>query len=164
MTELAAEIADGVLLNWLPVEAVPMALRRLEAGAQRAGRSLADFEIAAYVRTAVTESPEPVRQALAREITGYAVVDSYARFFAATGFAAEVEAVHAAWKAGDRAGAVRQISPRFLDALGVVGSAESCRESLAAFTRAGISMPVVFPFAGGPEAAQAALRTVRALP
>lgn len=164
MTELAGEIADGVLLNWIAPDAVPAALGHLEAGARRAGRTLADFEIAAYIRTAVTDTPEPVRQALAREITGYAIVDSYARFFADTGFAPEVDAVNAAWKAGDRAGAVGRISPRFLDALGVVGSAAACRERLAAFRRSGLTMPVVFPFATGPEAAQAVLQTVRAFP
>jgi len=164
MTELAGEIADGVLLNWIALEAVPAAIGHIEAGARRAGRPLADFEIAAYIRTAVTDTPEPVRQALAREITGYATVDSYARFFAATGFGAEVEAVNAAWKAGDRAGAVGRISPRFLDALGVVGPAASCRERLKAFGGSGLTMPVVFPFATGPEAVAAALRTVRTFP
>ena len=164
MTELAGEIADGVLLNWIAPETIPTSLQHLEAGARRAGRTLADFEIAAYVRTAVTDTPEPVRQALAREITGYAIVDSYARFFAASGFAAEVEAVNAAWKAGDRVAATGRISPRLLDALGVVGPADVCRARLAEFARAGLTMPVVVPFATGPEAGQAILRTVRAFP
>ena len=65
----------------------------------------------------------PVREALAREITGYAIVNAYARFFAECGFAEEAHAVNAAWKAGDRAGAVKGISERLLDGLGAVGSA-----------------------------------------
>jgi len=164
MTELAGEIADGVLLNWIAPETIPASVKHLETGARRAGRTLADFEIAAYIRTTVTDAPAPVRQALAREITGYAIVDSYARFFADGGFAAEVEAVQAAWKAGDRAGAVGRISPRLLDALGVVGPADFCRQRLAEFARAGLTMPVVFPFVTGPEPGEAVLRTVRAFP
>src|SRR5215471_10397161 len=37
MCELAGEVADGVLLNWLPPSAVPVSLRHVEAGARRAG-------------------------------------------------------------------------------------------------------------------------------
>ena len=164
MTELAGEIADGVLLNWIAPATIPTSLGHLETGARRGGRTLVDFEIAAYIRTAVTDAPDGVRQALAREITGYAIVDSYARFFADAGFAPEVEAVSAAWKAGDRAGAVSRISPRLLDALGVIGPADGCRQRFAEFARAGLTMPVVFPFATGPQAAEAVRRTVTAFP
>jgi len=164
MCELAGEVADGVLLNWMPPSAVPVSLGHVEAGARRAGRSLADVEVAVYVRTCVTDEREPVREALARDITGYAIVNAYGRFFAECGFAAEVEAVNAAWKAGDRAGAVKGISERVLDGLGAVGPADTCRERLGAFARAGV-VPVVVPFAPpGPEARASMLRTFRAFP
>lgn len=117
---LAGEIADGVLLNWIPPEAVPQSIRQIEIGAKRAGRNLADFEIAAFIRTSVTDDPEAARQWLARDITGYAIVDSYGRFFAECGFAKEVEAVSAAWKTGDRGGAVKQISATVIRTLQAV--------------------------------------------
>jgi alkanesulfonate monooxygenase SsuD/methylene tetrahydromethanopterin reductase-like flavin-dependent oxidoreductase (luciferase family) len=165
MLELAGEIADGVLLNWIPPEAVPASIARLQAGARRAARTLDDFEIASFIRTCVTDDPAPARETLARDITGYATVDVYASFFRTAGFGAETEAVSAAWTAGDRAGAVRQISPRMLDGLGVVGPEAFCRERMAAFARAGLTMPVVLPFvpAGGDTPA-ALLRTLRAFP
>jgi probable F420-dependent oxidoreductase len=161
MCELAGEIADGVLLNWIPPEAMAESIRHVEAGAKRAGRRLEDVDVAVYVRTCVTDEPGPVREALARDITGYAIVDSYARFFASAGFAPEVEAVNAAWRAGDRAGATRQLSPRVLDGLGAVGPAAFCRERLDAFARTG-ARPVVLPFAvPGPDARASHLRTFR---
>src|ERR1700730_15803182 len=40
MCELAGEVADGVLLNWIPPSAVPESVRHVEAGAQRAGGGL----------------------------------------------------------------------------------------------------------------------------
>ncbi len=166
--ELAGEIADGVLLNWIAPETIPASIRRLETGARRAGRTLDGFEIAAFVRTCVTDEPEPARQALAREITPYATVPSYASFFRGSGFAPEIDALQAAWKAGDRAGAVNQISPRMLDGLGVIGKAEACRARLADFSRAGLTMPVVVPFApevgGNADPRLALVRTMRALP
>jgi alkanesulfonate monooxygenase SsuD/methylene tetrahydromethanopterin reductase-like flavin-dependent oxidoreductase (luciferase family) len=164
MCELAGEVADGVLLNWIPPSAMPTSLGHVEAGARRAGRSLSDVDVAVYVRTAVTDERGPVREALARDITGYAIVRAYARFFADSGFAEEVEAVNAAWRAGDRAGAVKGISDRVLDGLGAVGPAAFCREQLGAFAKAGAT-PVVMPFAPpGPRARDAMLQTFRAFP
>jgi probable F420-dependent oxidoreductase len=164
MLELAGEIADGVVLNWIGPETVPESLERVRAGAGRVGRELDRFELAAFVRVCVTDDPGPARAALARDITGYTIVDVYASFFRGAGFGPEVDAVQAAWKAGDRAGAVRQISPRVLDALGVVGDEALCRARLETFARAGLSQPVVVPFApggdGDPRAAL--LRTLRA--
>jgi probable F420-dependent oxidoreductase len=165
--ELAGEIADGVLLNWLGPETVPAAIRGLEAGAKRAGRTLDGFEIAAFVRTCVTDDPEAARRWLARDITGYATVDAYANFFRSSGFAAEIDALQAAWHAGDRAGAVTHITPRVLDALGVVGPEASCRARMQEFVAAGLTMPVVVPFTpegGGAEAQASILRTVRTFP
>jgi probable F420-dependent oxidoreductase len=164
MCELAGEIADGVLFTWMPPTAVAMSLRHVETGAKRAGRTLADIDTAIYVRTCVTDERGAVREALAREITSYAIVNAYARFFAECGFAEEVHAVNAAWKAGDRTGAVKAISGRLLDGLGAVGSAEECHAQIGAFARAGVT-PVVFPFAPpGPAARASLLRTFRAFP
>ncbi|HTY78223.1 MAG TPA: LLM class F420-dependent oxidoreductase [Candidatus Bathyarchaeia archaeon] len=164
MCELAGEVADGVLLNWLPPSAVPVSVRHVEAGAKRAGRGLSDIDVAVYVRTCVTDEAAPVREALARDITGYAIVSVYARFFADCGYADEVEAVNRAWKAGDRAGAVKGISERVLDGLGAVGSAEACREQINAFARTGAT-PVVVPFAKpGADARASMLHTLRSFP
>jgi probable F420-dependent oxidoreductase len=161
---LAGEIADGVLLNWIGPETVPHAVAELEAGAKRAGRALDGFEIGAFIRTCVTDTPEPARQALARDITGYTTVDAYAAYFRASGFADDIDAAQAAWKAGDRAGAVGKLSPRLLDALGVVGPEAYCRERVAEFARAGLTMPVVVPFAAEGDRKASILRTVRAFP
>jgi probable F420-dependent oxidoreductase len=164
MLELAGEIADGVLLNWIPPEAVPASIAHLTAGARRAGRTLDDFEIASFVRTCVTDDAAAARQTLARDITGYATVDVYAAFFRTAGYAEEVAAVGAAWGAGDRAGAVTRISPRMLEGLGVVGDERFCRARIADFAGAGVTQPVIVPFAPAGADRAALLRTLRAFP
>jgi probable F420-dependent oxidoreductase len=161
---LAGEVADGVLMNWIGPENVPHAIAQLEAGAKRAGRTLDGFEIAAFIRTCVTDAPEAARQSLARDITGYTTVDAYANYFRASGFAADVDAVQAAWKAGDRAGAPGKLSPRLLEALGVAGDEAYCRERIAEFSRVGLTMPVVVPFAPEGDRKASMLRTVRTFP
>jgi len=164
MLELAGEIADGVLLNWIPPEAVPASIAHLNAGARRAGRTLDGFEIASFVRTCVTDDPTAARETLARDVTGYATVDVYQAFFRTAGYADEVDAVTAAWAAGDRAGAVKRISPRMLDGLGVVGDEAFCRARIAEFARSGLTQPVVVPFTPGGSDRASLLRTLRTFP
>jgi len=164
MLELAGEIADGVLLNWIPPEAVPASIAHLEAGARRAGRTLAEFEIASFVRTCVTDDAAAARAALARDITGYATVDVYASFFRTAGYPDEVAAVGAAWMSGDRAGAVKQVSPRMLDGLGVVGDEAFCRARIAEFAGVGVTQPVIVPFTSAGADHASLLRTLRAFP
>lgn len=160
--ELAGEVADGVLLNWLAPESVPVAIKHLGAGAARAGRSLEGFQIAGYIRTCVTDTPEPARAHLARDITGYAVVDAYARFFRESGFGPEIDALQAAWGGGDRPGAVKQLSARVIDGLGVVGPEPFCRARVEEFARAGLTMPVIVPFSPDRAPVPSLLRTLRA--
>ena len=165
MLELAGEIADGVVLNWIPPEAVPGSIAHLEAGARRAGRTLDGFEIAGFIRTTVTDEPDQARAGLARDITGYAIVDVYASFFRTVGFADEMSAINAAWKAGDRAGAVREVSGRVLDGLGVVGNERFCRARFEEYTRAGMTMPVVLPYVPeGVDRGASLRRTLAAFP
>ena len=64
--------------TWIPPSAVATSLGHVEAGAERAGRRLADLDVAVYVRTCVTDERGPVRESLARDITGYAIVSVYA--------------------------------------------------------------------------------------
>jgi probable F420-dependent oxidoreductase len=165
MLELAGEIADGVLLNWIPPEAVPASIAHLEAGARRAGRTLDGFEIAGFVRTTVTDEPDAARAQLARDITGYAIVDVYANFFRSVGYTDEMAAINTAWKSGDRAGAVREVSPRVLDGLGVVGDETFCRARIKTYADAGMTMPVVLPFVPeGADRAASLRRTLTAFP
>ena len=164
MLELAGEIADGVLLNWIPPEAVPASIEHLKAGARKAGRTLGGFEIASFVRTCVTDDPAAARETLARDITGYATVDVYASFFRTAGYPDEVAQVGAAWSAGDRSGAVKKVSPRMLDGLGVVGDEAFCRARIAEFAASGLTQPVIVPFAPPGADKAALLRTLRAFP
>ena len=165
MLELAGEIADGVLLNWIPPEAVAASIAHLQAGARRAGRSLDGFEIAGFIRTTVTDQRDAVRAGLARDITGYAIVDVYASFFRGVGYGDEMAAINAKWKAGDRAGAVREVSPRVLDGLGMVGDEAFCRERIKAYAAAGLTLPVILPFVPeGVDRAASLRRTLGAFP
>jgi probable F420-dependent oxidoreductase len=161
MLRLAGAIADGVLLTWVPPQAVPQVVAEIRAGATEAGRQPDEIDIALYLRTCVTDDTAAAMAWLRRDITGYTVADVYSRVFRQFGFAPEVDAMQQAWQRGDREAAMRQISDRMVQALGVIGSEDACQEQVQQFIAAGIDLPVVMPFAPEPTAA-AYLRTVAA--
>jgi len=164
MLRLAGEIADGVILNWMPAAHVPRAIAAIAAGAQRAGRTLADIDIACFIRVCVTDNLESARQWMRRELTGYAIVEAYHAYFTACGFGADSTACRDAWQQGDRTGATQCISDTMVHALAALGSPEACRAQLLTFVEAGVTLPVVFPFSYEPNPWPSVMRTVQAIP
>ena len=164
MLRLAGAIADGVILNWMPAAHVPRAIEAIAAGAQRAGRALADIDIACYIRVCVTDDLEAARQWMRRELTGYAIVEAYHTYFTACGFGADSTACREAWQQGDRTGATQYISDTMVHAMAAIGSAEACRAHLATFVDAGVTLPIVFPFSYEADPMPSVLRTLQAIP
>jgi probable F420-dependent oxidoreductase len=163
MLQLAGELADGIILNWLPEELVPWALGHLQTGVSKTGRTLADLDIACLVRVCITDEVSAARQCLRRELTGYAIVEAYRRYFQQIGFRAEVEAVNEKWRAGDRLGAMAEVSDQMTDRLAVFGTAAQCRARLGRFVEAGITLPIVFPFSPDAEYQASIHRTLAEL-
>lgn len=82
MRRLGAELADGVLLNWLTPAAAIAATAEQRAAAVEAGRSADDGRVVTYVRTIAEEAARP---ALELEAHRYEQVPAYAANFARLG-------------------------------------------------------------------------------
>lgn len=163
MLRLAGAMAEGVLLTWVPLEAVPHVVAEIRAGAQEAGRDPQAVDIALYLRTCVTHEHAAAREWLRRDITGYTVADVYRQAFRRFGFMAEVDAMQQDWQRGDRQGAMQQISDRMVEALGIIGPAETCATKIQQFVAAGVNLPIVMPFTPEATVATGYLRTIGAL-
>jgi len=146
MLELAGEIADGVILNFMPVEAVPRMLAHVRAGAERAGRDPAAIEVVARFQTVVTDDVAPARNAIRHMMGPYFATTVYNRFVAWCGFADEARAIDAAWRARDRERNVGAVTDAMIDRLAIIGPADYCRERLAEFAAAGVTTPMIQPF------------------
>ena len=146
MVELAGEIADGVLLNWVSPTYLSQALEHLHRGARKAGRDPSEIDVACYLRTAVGGDSEQVRKALQRRIAFYFSMDFYRNFFAQSGFESEVAAISEAFDRGDIDGASAAVSEEMQRGLGIVGSAEHCREQVESLRSLGLNLPVIAPF------------------
>lgn len=95
MLQLAGELADGVLLNYLPASAVPWCVEQVRRGEVTGGRTPGSCAIHAYIHLGVADREAagvPARQ----DLFSYAVVDAYANAFARAGFADEVAGVRSA--------------------------------------------------------------------
>src|SRR5579863_7773417 len=75
MLRLAGEAADGVLLNYSPPEAVPAMIAEIRAGAEKAGRRLADIDIGIYLRMCISDDESAAIASFKRELAGYAFVE-----------------------------------------------------------------------------------------
>jgi probable F420-dependent oxidoreductase len=144
MLRLAGEVADGVLLNYLPATHVPWSIEQVRAGEVGAGRPRGSTTIHAYVHVGVGDR-QAARTLARRDLFSYAVVDAYASSFERAGFADEVAAVRERFDAGDRAGAEAAVSDRMVDAIDVVGDAGAVAATVREYVDAGVDDPIVMP-------------------
>src|SRR5262245_61878577 len=162
MLRLAGEVADGVLLNYLPASHVPWSVEQVrKGGAARAAAGAGTCAIYAYVPAGVCDRDEGVELAR-RDLYSYAVVDSYARSFERAGFADEVAEIRARFAAGDRDGAVGAVSDRMVDAIDVMGDAYVARATMQSYVDAGVEVPILMPLPWGRDRRASADATIRA--
>jgi probable F420-dependent oxidoreductase len=145
MLELAGELADGVILNMMPLEAVPRMMEHVRRGAERAGRDSKSLEVVARFQVIVTDDPASARIGLRHMFGPYFATSVYNRFAAWCGFPAEAEKILAAWKTKDRAGNMAAVTDDMIDRIAIIGTLDECRRRLRAFHEAGVTTPMVHP-------------------
>jgi alkanesulfonate monooxygenase SsuD/methylene tetrahydromethanopterin reductase-like flavin-dependent oxidoreductase (luciferase family) len=153
MLRLAGELADGVLLNYLPASHIPWSVEQVRAGG--------DAEVYAYVHAGICDREDGIDLAR-RDLFSYAVVDAYARSFERAGFADEVAAVREAHAAGDRDAAVAAVSDRMVDAIDVMGDADTVALTMRSYADAGVDVPVLMPLPWGKDRRGSAEQAIRA--
>jgi probable F420-dependent oxidoreductase len=147
MLELAGELADGVVLNMMPVEAVPRMMEHVRRGAARAGRDPKAIEVVSRFQVLVTDDPAGARSAVRQMFGPYFATSVYNRFAAWCGFADEAREILAGWQAKDRGRNLAAVTDAMVDSIAIIGSAGECRRRLRAFHDAGVTTPMVHPFA-----------------
>jgi probable F420-dependent oxidoreductase len=153
MLRLAGEVADGVLLNYIPASHVPWSVEQVRAGGAAT--------IYAYVHAGVCEREDGIELAR-RDLFSYAVVDSYARNFERAGFADEVAAIRGAHAAKDREGALAAVSDRMVDGIDVMGDADHVQRAVQEYVDNGVEKPVLMPLPWGPDRMAVVDATLRA--
>lgn len=153
MLALAGELADGVLLNYLPASHVGWSVEQVRKGG--------DATVYAYVHAGVCTRDQGIELAR-RDLFSYAVVDSYAANFTRAGFGDEVTEIRERFNTGDRAGAMAAVSDRMVDAIDVMGDEDTVRDAMRSYADEGVDVPILMPLPWGEDRRHSAESAVRA--
>jgi alkanesulfonate monooxygenase SsuD/methylene tetrahydromethanopterin reductase-like flavin-dependent oxidoreductase (luciferase family) len=136
MLKLAGREGDGVVLNWLSPDdtarVVPLVLE---------GNPEADVAARLFVVTGPDR--ETARGLARRMVTAYLNTVVYADYQRWLGRGPALEAMWAAWQAGDRRGALAAVPDSVIDELFLIGSHAEIQAGVADYVRAGITIPVL---------------------
>lgn len=154
MLRLAGEVADGVLLNYLPASIVPWCVEQVRKGG--------DATVYAFVHCGVTDR-DRYANAARKDLVNYAVVDAYAKQFERAGYGDDLAAFRARWKARERDAAVAAIGDKWVDEVQIMGDAAHVRASVQAYADAGVDVPIVFALPWGEDRRATVSETLRAV-
>ncbi|MBV1878192.1 MAG: LLM class flavin-dependent oxidoreductase [Pseudomonadales bacterium] len=153
MLKLAGEIADGVLLNYLPASHVSQSIQQVRKGG--------NAKIFAYVHASVS-TMERAANSARKDLFNYAMADGYARMFRKAGFDQEIDELRACYAAKDRDGALAAVSDRMIQAIDFIGSEAEVTDFVKTYIDAGIEHPVLMPMPWGDDKNLVAQQTMRA--
>jgi probable F420-dependent oxidoreductase len=154
MLRVGGELADAVLLNYLPATLVPWCIERVREGG--------NAQVFAYVHCAVTDRDRYADLAR-KDLLNYAVVPAYAAQFERGGFFDEVRHFQNRWAVRDRDGALAAISDEWVDAIQIMGDADHVRAAVQAYSDNGVDVPIVFAIPWGEDRRATISETLRAL-
>ena len=147
MLRLAGAIGDGLIVNLFPASALPQILAAYRTGATESGRDATRHEVVCRFQVLVGDDRAMARNVVRMAFGGYMSAPVYNKFLAWCGFESEMREVAAAFARKDRAGVASAMSDDLVDRITILGTADQCREQIAAFVAAGVTTPVLSPLA-----------------
>lgn len=163
MTALCGEVADGIILTRSTLKTGIDVRRNIAEGAKVAGRDPAQVAVTSLLPTSVADTRQEAFDAMRPGLAFYAgFFPRYNRLIAEHGFEEEAAAIATAWARGEREAAVDLVTDAMVDATGVAGTPEECREKIEAYRSSGIDIPIISPFARGPGAKEKFESAIRA--
>ena len=154
MLKLGGEIADGVLLNYLPASHVKYSVNKVREGG--------NAKIFAYVHASVSEF-EKAQSSARKDLFNYAMADGYAKMFKEAGFEDEITELREKQKNKDREGALSAISDKMIQAIDFIGTTAEVKDFVDSYAEAGIEHPILMPMPWGENREKVALETMQAV-
>lgn len=156
MMELAGEIADGVVLNYLVSPQYNQnALERLDAGARRAGRSVDDVDRPQLVVCSLDADREKALDNARELVTQY--LGQQPHIMKASGVSSELlERISSVmtWPATEDQirGAMRLVPDEVVQLITASGTPEECRAKVQEYVDNGCTCPILYPLGDDVEA------------
>jgi 5,10-methylenetetrahydromethanopterin reductase len=144
MLRLAGSIGDGVVLSaGLSTDSVRASIARCAEGAATSGRDLASLRRAGYLFFGTSRNPKEARDAVRQKLAFVMRNKFLGANIKASGIAVDQEAVIAAIARRDLVAASALVPDEAVEAFGIAGTPEHCRERLREFIEAGLDEPVL---------------------
>jgi len=146
MLRLAGEIGDGVLLSGgCSPGYIAQCVAAVETGAEKAGKSLAQCDVAGFVTASVSQDPREAIEANKLFLAYIFRNVHHAENIRLGGGKVDQEGLAAAVGKRDWESAKKFISDEVVYAHSVAGTADECCEQLTAFIRSGLKLPILLP-------------------
>jgi F420-dependent oxidoreductase-like protein len=152
--ELTGEIADGWLAIFFSPENAEEIMAPLRAGREKAGKTMADFDVVPTVPVVFGDDPvacaDPIRAYSALYIGGMGSRDKnfYNQLATRMGYEDAAIEIQDRYLARDYAGAAAAVPFEFIDRTSLIGPPERVRERLSAFADAGVTTLTVAAYSG----------------
>ena len=160
---LCGEIADGIILVSSTLRTSAVVRAQLAEAAHQAGRDPAKIQVTSLLPTSIADTRGMALDALRPGVAFYSgFFPRYNRMMTEHGFPQEAAAIAEAWGRGDREAAARAVSDEMVDATSIAGTPEQCRTRIEAYRQSGIDVPIISPFARGPNAKSTFEAAIRA--
>jgi alkanesulfonate monooxygenase SsuD/methylene tetrahydromethanopterin reductase-like flavin-dependent oxidoreductase (luciferase family) len=137
--------ADGLMLYINTPARYGRAVARFRRAATQAGRDPDRLSVSLLIPTFIHEDLPTARRAAREFLVHYARWPHYAKTFAASGYADEMDRVAQAYRVGDVATALTALSDALLDDVVLLGSPSRIREGIDRFARAGVEWITMGP-------------------
>lgn len=138
MLQVAGEVGDGVILNWLSAADVPRAVTVVREAAARAGRDPNAVEVTARLLVNVDPPGPDADVGVRRHVTAYLNVPVYRAYQEWLGRAPALAPMWEAWERGDRKAAVAAVPERVMNDLILRGTMADIRAHVRRYLDAGI--------------------------
>ena len=141
MLRLAGEVADGVWLNFVPVQCIDRVVATIREGAELSGRP--PPEILLSILCDLTDDTATSLAQVRDILAFYVSSPNYRAAFASYGFEQEMADAAAAFERRDRAGVLAAVTDELADSITLVGTEGQIRERLQRYIDAGVTSPSV---------------------
>ncbi|MBP8856703.1 MAG: LLM class flavin-dependent oxidoreductase [Anaerolineaceae bacterium] len=150
MLEMAGEICDGVVLNYVvSVDYIKEAIKKVEVGAQKAGKTIKDVDLPELLVCSLSDKDPKAAMQEAKKLVSYYLATEPHIMKASHVSEELLEKVQSimSWPATEedyiRASAV--IPDEVVRQLMAVGTTEECRAKVKEYIDAGVTCPILFP-------------------
>jgi 5,10-methylenetetrahydromethanopterin reductase len=139
MLELAGEIADGVLINASHPKDFEVAVKQIEKGASKAGRSMDEIDVGAYASFSIDKNAEKAKNE-AKIVVAFIVAGSPDAVLERHGIAkSDAENIASLIAKGDFGGLMGAVTDDMMDAFSVYGTPEDCMQRINELKEIGVT-------------------------